>query len=113
MEAAVIQYITDHKMINAGDRIGVAVSGGEDSMALLTLLNNLSQELDFEVLAIHVNHNIRGESKEEAAFLEEYCNKKNIPFEYMKISKYGDDNFHNEARNIRYNFFSLNLISFK
>ena len=39
---------------------------------------------------------------EEKVLLEEYCKKHNVTFEYMKIKNYGDDNFHNEARNIRY-----------
>ena len=110
MEAAVIQYITDHKMINAGDRIGVAVSGGEDSMALLTLLNNLSQELDFEVLAIHVNHNIRKSANRDVRFVKKYCDENQIAFvkytvnapEYSTANKVG---LEVAARELRYQCF--------
>ena len=97
MEASVIQYITDHDMIKTGDRIGVAVSGGEDSMALLTLLNNLAQQLDFSVLAIHVNHNIRKSANRDARFVKKYCDENGIEFikysvdapEYSTANKVG------------------------
>lgn len=80
MESKVIQYITDHKMISAGDRVGVAVSGGEDSMALLTLLHNLSQQTNFTVLAVHVNHKIRKNANSDARFVKKYCDENGIDF---------------------------------
>jgi len=41
--------------------------------------------------------------------MKQYCEENNLIFESMVIEDYGDDNFHNEARNIRYNFFE-NLV---
>ena len=38
-------------------------------------------------------------------WLEGFCKENNVVFEKMIINNYGDDNFHNEARNFRYNFF--------
>ncbi|MFI3228951.1 MAG: tRNA lysidine(34) synthetase TilS [Bacillota bacterium] len=56
--------------------IGVAVSGGADSMVLLTLL----KEQGARVVAINIDHSIRGaESVADSAFVADYCNKKNIP----------------------------------
>ena len=52
-----------------------------------------------------MNHNVRKESAKEKEFLENWCKKNDILFESMVIEKYGDDNFHNEARAIRYNYF--------
>ena len=60
---------------------------------------------DFKIVVAHVNHNVRIESKEEAEFLKKYCEEHDIIFEMMIITKYGDDNFHNEARTIRYNYY--------
>ena len=74
-------------------------------MALLYILNDLRKKIGFKIVVAHVNHNVREESKEEAEFLNNYCNENNIPFEMMVIAKYGDDNFHNEARNIRYDYY--------
>ncbi len=93
------------KFIHYGDNIVVAVSGGPDSMALLTLVNEIKKNLDIGIICAHVNHNVREESAYEKKFVEEYCDQNHIIFEYMKIENYGDDNFHNEARTKRYHYF--------
>ena len=87
------------------DRVVVGVSAGPDSMALLHILKKLQKDIGYKIIVAHINHNVRKESVEEASFLEEYCLKNDLIFESMTIEKYGDDNFHNEARNIRYNFY--------
>ena len=80
METQVIQYITENKMINTGDRVGVAVSGGEDSMALLTFLHNLAEQVHFHIVAVHVNHNIRRTANSDARFVKQYCDEHLIEF---------------------------------
>ncbi len=80
MEAQVIQYITDNKMISMGDRIGIAVSGGEDSMALLNILHDLAEKVHFEIVAIHINHNIRRTANSDARFVKQYCDEHFIEF---------------------------------
>ncbi|MBQ6497867.1 MAG: tRNA lysidine(34) synthetase TilS [Bacilli bacterium] len=90
---------------NEFDRIVVGCSTGPDSMALVDMLLKVRDKYKLDIIVAHVNHNVRKESFEEAKFLEEYCSKNNLVFESMIIENYGDDNFHNEARFIRYNFF--------
>lgn len=85
--------------------IVAGISGGPDSMALLHLLQRIRKKKNIKIICAHVNHNVRKESKDEKIFLENYCHDKNIAFESMMIEKYSDDNFHNEARNIRYQYF--------
>ena len=51
-----LEVIQKYKMFNSGDIVGVAVSGGSDSMALLHFLNSNREKFDIEVIAIHVNH---------------------------------------------------------
>lgn len=100
-------YLFEEVKITYGDTIVVAVSGGPDSMALLTLLLRLKRAIDIEIVCAHVNHNTgRTGQFEEQKFVEKYCRNNNIIFETMTIENYGDDNFHNEARTIRYNFFN-------
>ena len=90
---------------NYGDIIVVGCSTGPDSMALVDMLIKIRNKYNLNIIIAHVNHNVRRQSFEEADFIKEYCNSNNIIFESMIIEEYGDDNFHNEARNIRYNFF--------
>lgn len=87
--------------INKKESIVVACSGGPDSMFLLSELHSLN----YNVICAHVNHNVRKESEEEYSFVKNYCDINNIIFEGMKIDNYNKDNFHQDARNIRYKFF--------
>ena len=86
-------------------KIVVGCSTGPDSMALVDMLLKIRDKYQLSIIIAHVNHNVREESFEEAKFLEKYCSQNNLIFESMVIENYGDDNFHNEARFIRYNFF--------
>ena len=91
--------------VKDGDFLVFACSYGPDSMALFNSLLELRKKYDIRLVCAHVNHDKRRESAKEKEDLENYCKENNVIFEYMKIDRYGDDNFHNEARNIRYQFF--------
>jgi len=101
--------IDDNFSFNMNDKIVVGCSTGPDSMALVDMLLKIRSKYNLNIIVAHVNHNIRKESYDEANFLKKYCLENNIIFESMVIEEYGDDNFHNEARNIRYSFFD-NLV---
>ena len=87
------------------DVIVVGCSGGPDSMALMDILLKFRKKYKLKLICAHVNHNVREESYDEMLFVEKYCLDNDIVFEKMTITNYGDDNFENEARNIRYDFF--------
>jgi len=53
-------YIREHRLLQPGDRIAVAVSGGADSVALLRALMELRSELGVVLSVAHFNHGIRG-----------------------------------------------------
>ena len=97
--------IEDNFDFQNNDVIVVGCSSGPDSMALVDMLLKIRDKYQLCLVIAHVNHNVRKESYEEAEYLKEYCAVNNLLFETMIIEEYGDDNFHNEARNIRYNFF--------
>ena len=118
MEAQVIQYIKDHKMINAGDRIGVAVSGGQDSMALLHFLHGLAEKMHFQILAVHVNHNIRRSANSDARFVKKYCDENLIEFvKYsVNVPEYSTTNkvsMETAARVMRYECFDAAVKKYK
>ena len=58
-------YILRQELVQAGDRIGVAVSGGADSVALLRLLLELRKELGIVLSVVHLNHQLRGEESDD------------------------------------------------
>ena len=91
--------------IENNSSIVVACSGGPDSMCLLNLLLEQKETKNLKLICAHVNHKMRVESEEEALFVEEYCNKYGIVYEYMAITNYDNNNFHDQARIKRYNFF--------
>ena len=101
--------IEDNFTFHVNDTIVVGCSTGPDSMALVDMLLKIRDKYKLNLIIAHVNHNVRKESYEEAEFMKKYCEENKIVFESMVIEDYGDDNFHNEARNIRYNFFE-NLV---
>lgn len=88
--------------LNNDNYIVVGVSSGPDSMALLDMLKN---NLNCKIVCAHINHNVRSQSNEEEKYLKEYCKKENIIFESAKINSYQKNNFENEAREKRYQFY--------
>lgn len=81
----VIEFIKKKNLFAYGSRVGVAVSGGSDSMALLNLLFLHQDELGIGVCAINVNHGTRLNDEKEARFVEAYCSEMGIPFREYKV----------------------------
>ena len=75
-------YITENNMIRENDRIVAGVSGGADSIAMLSILRDMKEESGFELRAVHVHHGIRGkEADRDEALVKETCENWGIPFE--------------------------------
>ena len=91
--------------IGISDSVIVACSGGPDSMALLSLVVRIKNDIGLNVIVAHVNHGVRVESESEKDFVYDYCVSHDLIFEYMKIDELSSDNFECEARNLRYSFF--------
>lgn len=84
----------------------VALSGGPDSILVLKLLIELKEQLDINIVCLHVNHNLRKESVEEAKLLKNLCETQQLIFEEKVIKSYKNNKFTEaEARNERYKFF--------
>ena len=63
-------------------KIIVSLSGGVDSMVLVSVLKFFS----FDVVAVHINYNNRNETCEEQRFLQYWCNINQIPFHVKEIT---------------------------
>ncbi len=96
-------------LIEKNDKILCALSGGADSVAMVFALKMLEKERNIEVFACHLNHKTRnGESDRDAKFVEELCEKNQIPLflEEISIDNTVGLGFEAKAREIRYDFFS-------
>ena len=70
------QVVRSSMLIGSGEHVLVAVSGGPDSVALLSLLAGWAQHWKLKVSALHINHQLRGqESWEDATFVESVCGR--------------------------------------
>lgn len=93
---------------NKNETYIIGVSCGVDSMVLL----NLALENNLDVVVCHVNHNKRDASIKEEEFIKEYCMKNNIKLEILQFNN-EKDNFQNNAREARYNFFYNTALKYK
>src|SRR5450432_3478798 len=60
----VLGFVRKHELLRAGDRVGIAVSGGADSVALLRILLELRSELGIVLFVVHLNHKLRAEESD-------------------------------------------------
>ena len=73
-------FIRKYRMVQPGDTVICAVSGGADSVALLFGLYLLKEKLGIQLEAAHFNHHLRGaESDRDEAFVREFCDRYDIP----------------------------------
>ncbi|MGL4606058.1 MAG: tRNA lysidine(34) synthetase TilS [Eubacteriaceae bacterium] len=87
MEKKVKKYIIEQKLIVAGDRVLIGVSGGADSLALLFFLDKYAKEFELSIGVGHLHHNMRGlAADEDEAFVRGFCEKRGIPFYSRKRS---------------------------
>lgn len=88
--------------------LAVAYSGGIDSQVMLHIAYKLKKELEFNLIIIHLNYNLRGkQSKKDELFTRDTAKKYNLNIYVKEIEKgsYDKKNIQNEARKDRYNFF--------
>ncbi|WP_284140734.1 tRNA lysidine(34) synthetase TilS [Virgibacillus sp. LDC-1] len=87
MEQKVTAFIRDHDLLKEGSKVLVGVSGGPDSIALLHFLHSKREAWNLTLIAIAVDHQLRGdESKADVRFVETICEKWNISFESTSIN---------------------------
>jgi tRNA(Ile)-lysidine synthase len=100
-------FIRRYDMVQPGDRVIAAVSGGADSVALLWSLYLLKDKLGITLEAAHYNHHLRGEeSRRDEDFVRDFCAGFHIPLHLGGgIVVSGEKGLEAAARNARYAFF--------
>jgi len=109
--ARVLQTIERFRMFQTGQRVGVAVSGGADSVCLLHVLFELAPRWNLHLHVMHVNHRLRGEeSCEDARFVEQLAAQLGLAFSQAQVdvaalAREHGENLEEAARNERRRFF--------
>jgi tRNA(Ile)-lysidine synthase len=104
-------HLRDSHWAPAGQRVGVAVSGGADSVALLLLLFELKEKLGVVLSVAHFNHNLRGRASDsDEKFVAKLAERLGLPFfvdreDVSGKSKRERANLEDAARRARYPFF--------
>ncbi len=95
-------------MVNSGDKIVVAVSGGPDSVCLLKILFQLQRWLNISLIVAHLNHGLRPkEDERETEFVANLSRSLNLTLAYDKadnLTKAHGSSIEEKARKIRYQF---------
>ena len=108
----ILDCIKEQKMMRPGDRVGVAVSGGADSAALLLLLLELREKLGVVLSVVHFNHKLRGKASDaDAKFVAKLAEKHGLEFHAASVqvaqkAKKEKTNLEDTARRARYDYFN-------
>ncbi|MDR4480944.1 MAG: tRNA lysidine(34) synthetase TilS [Nitrospira sp.] len=80
LHAQVIRALHGRQLLQPGQRVLVAVSGGPDSVALLAILHQLAPAWDLSLTVVHCNYGLRGaESEGDASFVTALCRRLKLP----------------------------------
>jgi tRNA(Ile)-lysidine synthase len=107
----VLGHVRREELLRAGDRVGVAVSGGIDSVALLRLLIELRHELGIVLSVVHFNHGLRGaESDSDQEFVGGLAREHGLEFyaaggDVVQLASEQHSGMEAAARELRYGFF--------
>ena len=106
MRNKLLAFIREQNLLQPGDTVICAVSGGADSMALLWCMYLLKDKLRIDLQAAHFNHNLRGEeSQRDEAFVTSFCKDHGIRCHVGSGSvQAGEKGLEAAARTARYAF---------
>ncbi len=108
-------FCLQNNLVNSGEKILLAVSGGPDSVALLYIFHSLQTELHIEIAVAHLEHGLRAvDSLEDQAFVRSISEKLGVSFYTknmnIKEMKRQDESPEEAARRVRYQYFSEVLV---
>lgn len=102
----VVATLSRYRMFPAGQRVGVAVSGGADSLCLLHVLCELRERWPVSLHVLHVDHGWRGEASDaDAVFVAAQAERLALPF-HLHHAAAATGNREQAAREARHAFFA-------
>ena len=87
IEKKVRKTIRIYRMIGKEDHVGVAVSGGKDSMTLLYLLHKIFKPTRVKIIALAIDEGIKGYRDSEFRFVKKFCLTYQIPLKTYSFKK--------------------------
>ena len=108
LKEKVLSTIEKFKLFSPYSSVVFALSGGPDSVCLLSVLLSVKEDLNLRVYAAHFNHGLRGEeSDRDEAFVRELCRRWGVPLKVGKGSVQKEakgKNLEAVSRELRYAF---------
>lgn len=107
----VAQAIRAHRMLERGQKVLVALSGGPDSVAMLSVLQALAPSWNLSLTVVHCNYGLRGaESDGDAQFVSRLCRRMAVPCRVAPLTvalreSGSSSSFQARAREARYRLF--------
>ena len=111
LKAHLLATLNRREMLHPGDRVGAAVSGGADSVAMLLLLLELREKLGIVLSVVHFNHKLRGKASDaDEKFVAKLAAKHGLTFHAASVyvakkAKAERANLEDTARRARYDYF--------
>ena len=101
LTAAVERTVRRHAMLDAGDTVLVAVSGGADSVALLSILAALAPGWRLRLHVLHVDHGLRDDAWRDAHLVQALGDRLGVPVAVERV-QVGPGSVEAAARAARY-----------
>ncbi len=106
----ILNFSIAKKLFYKNQRIGIALSGGSDSVALFYFFYQIKIDFNLDLTLLHFNHKIRSDSDDDEKFVESLAKTYGVKFyteskNVYEISKKDKKNLEEQARLLRYEFF--------
>lgn len=119
MKNKIVAFIHKHQLLTKNSTVLIGVSGGPDSMALLHFLCSIREEWNLELIAISVDHQLRGEEAQaDLQYVQEQCARWKVKFvgTSVDVPSYKQEKHVGTqiaARVLRYHFFEQQMNKFQ
>ncbi len=109
----IVPFIKTHNLILPDDHIIAAVSGGVDSMVMLSCLNSLAEDFYFQLSVVHINHGVRPkDTDKDEKLVRDWCKKHILEIHVIKLTNFNLKSSEDDMRNARYEAFDKILAKF-